>query len=259
MIKKSLFFLLAFICLTVKAQTTYVLSMGVQNYNNPDNQHNPLFNSAKDAMEVDSIFKKSGAKTACLTGKFVNVENINEKMKRIKHKVNKNPGKDNVVIFFSMHGSASGHLATWDGILYLGDFIEQMADMKAKNIFMFLNDCHSGSAGQIFLDMPKEKRNPNLFIFSACRIDETAIDENLLGSAWFSAALIKGLRGASDKNKDRGITVAELHQYIYDDVVLRCERQNQVAEEGATTYNMHPQLYGPKSKMDEVVISYKMK
>ena len=257
MIKKILILFCAFVGLTMKAQNTYVLSMGVQNYNNPNNQHNQLINSAKDAMEVDSIFKKSGAKTACLTGKYVNIDNINEKMKRIKHKVNGNPWKDNVVVFFSMHGSDNGYLATWDGFLYLGDFIEKMADIKAKNIFLFLNDCHSGSAGQIYLDMPKEKRNPNLFIFSACRIDENAIDENILGSAWFSAALIKGLRGASDKNKDRGITVAELHQYIYDDVVLRCERQNQANQDDGMVYNMHPQLYGPKSKMDEIVISYK--
>ena len=260
--KKLLFVALLCLSTAINAQTTYVLTMGIQNYNNPEFQHPSLFSSSNDAIVIDSIFKKKGAKTACLTGKYVTKENVMDKIRRMKYKVNEHPGKDNIAIFVSLHGSENGYIAAWDQHIYFGDILNTLADAKAKNIFLFLNDCHAGSAGKVFLNLPKEKRNPNLFIFTACRVDESAIDESILGSAWFSAALIKGLRGACDNNRDRIITVRELHQYIYDDVVRRCEKQNEYAKEHPdeklleNDYAMHPQLYGPKSKMDETVISY---
>lgn len=257
--------LLSLLCLafTVNAQTTYVITMGVQNYNNPNNPAESLLNSASDAMTIDSIFKAKGAQTACLTGKYVNVSNINEKLDIVKYKINKNQGRDNLVVFCSTHGSQNGYLLTWDGFYYVGELIRRLSEIKAKNICLFLDDCHSGSAGKIYMEMSPEKRNPALFIFTACRQEESAIDESMLGSAWFSAAVIKGLRGISDSDRNRVITVAELYKYIYDDVVLRCEKKNQALlkkmegkESEVQLFSMHPQLYGPANKMNEPVISY---
>ena len=262
--RKTFILFALFLAITIKAQTTYVLSMGVQDYNNPDNPAQSLFSSASDAMTIDSIFRARGAQSTCLTGKYVNYKNINEKLDIIRYKVGKQPGNDNVVVYCTMHGTANGYLLTWDGYYYEGELIEKLSEMKAKNIFLFFDDCHSGSAGRIYLDkISAEKKSTNLFIFTACRPDESAIDDSVLGSAWFSAALIKGLRGIADNDENRVITVGELYKYIYDDVVQRCEKKNQtqlnrMGDETSEVriFSMHPQLYGPSNRLSEAVISY---
>ena len=62
--KKLLFVALLCLSTAINAQTTYVLTMGIQNYNNPEFQHPSLFSSSNDAIVIDSIFKKKGAKTS---------------------------------------------------------------------------------------------------------------------------------------------------------------------------------------------------
>jgi uncharacterized caspase-like protein len=65
----------------------------------------------------------------------------------------------------------------------------------------------------------------------------------------FGQAVIKGLRGMADKNRDRSVTLIELYEYVYNEVV---SRMNGSREVGGMV--QHPQLICP-SRANNVVLA----
>lgn len=79
------------------------------------------------------------------------------------------------------------------------------------------------------------------------RADEYSIEHPWVGHGFFTQALLKGLRGKADANKDKKITVRELFNYVYNDV------QHSTANMEAS---QHPQLIGVKEVADAVVVDW---
>ena len=90
--------------------------------------------------------------------------------------------------------------------------------------------------------MKNVKGSNDQAFFVACRADEYSVESPILGAGYFTQALLKGLRGKSDKDNNRQITVMELFKYIYSDVLKRSNEQQ------------HPQLIAPPS-MHNVVLT----
>ena len=65
----------------------------------------------------------------------------------------------------------------------------------------------------------------------------------------FGQAVIKGLRGMADKNRDRSVTLIELYEYVYSEVV---SRMNGSREVGGMV--QHPQLICP-ARANNVVLA----
>ena len=82
------------------------------------------------------------------------------------------------------------------------------------------------------------------FVMSS-RPDELSIENNWIGNGYFTQAMLKGLRGMSDNNHDKKITLIELFKFIYKDVTAR------------TDGGQHPQLIGPGSAQNSVLASWK--
>ena len=245
----------ALAALYADAQNVYALLIGVQNYDNPNFEQTPLINTSKDVDELDNILNQAGAQVAKITGKFANTENLEKYIDQLVQTVNQREGKDNIIIYFSGHG-VPGAICLWDNAYTYTNLFTKLKDAKVNGIFIFTDCCHSGSAGMIIKYMPQVV-NKKMVFFSACKDDEQSKDgNNFITHGWFTQALTKGLRGLSDKDKNKKITVAELYQYIYNDVIPRSDKYNKTFpnEEPAI---MHPQCFGPGSMLKHVVLIWK--
>ncbi len=252
-------FFLVFLCLSLNAQKTktYALLLSVQNY-----PQSPLNSTSRDVMELGKVLKKANVETSMITGKNVTRTNVEATIDKMIQISEVKPYQYNFILFFSGHGG-NRVMEFYDSPYYYADLFAKLAKLKAKGVFVFISDCHSGSAIYDMTNKTESQVNPKMVFFASSRADEFSIDSGLLFHTYFAQALIKGIRGYSDRNKDRRVTVSELFQYIYDDVVLRCQKFNQLPEnqrvnsDGVViTCNMHPQLFGPGSMHNEVVLQW---
>jgi len=253
------FILFAFIAIGVNAQKTYAIVMGVQKYNNPSFSINDLNNTARDAKELKKLLSKNGAEVALLTGKYVTKANFNQRLSKLVNLVNRNSMQDNIIIFFSGHGMDNA-MCFWDGPYAYIDLFNQLANVRAKNIFIFVDACHSGSGGQLMVN-GGARINPRIAFISAARSDEASVDDafNIINHGWFTQGMVKGLRGMSDVNKDRAVSLIELFNYIYNDVTARSAHYEQnppvmLADVGFRRF--HPQLFAPRNMHNEIVIKW---
>ena len=96
--------------------------------------------------------------------------------------------------------------------------------------------------------------NPHIYFMTASDATEISMEDSWVGHGYFTKALLKGLQGigASDKNKDKKITLNELFNYVNQDVVFRTRNAKQV---------QHPQLIPspsllPSSMLNAVLIEW---
>lgn len=253
------FFLLICLCVSVNAQKTktYALVLAVQNYG-----ENSLTFTARDAIELGKLLKQAKVETSVITGENVVKSNVEAALDKLVEISQVKPDQYNFIFYFSGHGN-DGIMAFHDGIYYYRDLFARLARIKARNIFVFVDDCHSGSALDDILNKSANEVHPRMTFFSSSRKDETSIDGQFVGHGFFTQALLKGLKGYSDKNRDRAVTVREAYQYIYNDVLLRCQKYNELPvsqrtrpDGSVSTYNMHPQLFGPGSQQNEILLQW---
>ena len=86
--------LFAGICSMIVAQTTYALIAGVSAYQNSEMN---LGNTTKDAKELKSVLDRLNVKSALLTSKYANYDNIKTKLEKI---VETAKSGDKIMFFF---------------------------------------------------------------------------------------------------------------------------------------------------------------
>ena len=232
--KRILTILLSLVVATVAmAQHTYVLSIGISNY---EGTVNDLRYAGKDAKSVYSIFKKQPNTTAALiTGKNATPDNIDKKLNAIV-KLAK-PG-DKIIFFYSGHGDLGSFICTDLSEYEYDHLVSILGKAKTHDVFCFIDACFSGS-------VKYSTDYPWITFMSASRSVETSQEHPELDHGFFAQGLIKGLRGMSDANSDHRVTVRELFNYTYNDVITRTK-----------TPQHHPQLIGPSAADDKVIIDW---
>lgn len=244
--KKFYFIICVFFSCVVSmsAQKTYALLTGVSSYSNSEAN---LGNSTKDVKELQNVFNRQGAIVSTLTSKYANHDNIVSKLEAI---IKLAKSDDNIIFFFSGHGITGGFLTYEMSLFKYEELASILAKAKTKNVFCFIDACMSGSAtddsygGYGWSDNSKKK---GLTFVLSCRADEYSFENNWVGNGFFTKALLKGLRGMSDSNNDRKITLIELFKYIHNDVTARTKNSRQV---------QHPQLIGPSSAHNVVITKW---
>ncbi len=257
-----LILLISFINGSLNAQKTYALLMGVQKYSNSPvydhKEEQDLFNPKRNVLELKKILESSGVSASAVTGRNVNAQNIEAKIERLVEISNVKPYQYDFIIYYSGHGAVN-NMCFWDGFYEYRKFLPLLTKIKAKHIFMFVDDCHGGSAGPFIMNGASDEINQKLIFFSASRGNETSLDSKLYAHAYFTNALIQGLRGFCDSNEDKNIDVMELYQFIYDEVMARCRNFNALPPRDRTsrsgnvmTANMHPQIFAPGFTQEEL-------
>lgn len=224
-------------CVALQART-YVLAVGVSNYKGTTND---LANTTKDAKAFKQLMENKTKDITLITSKYATKANIKEKLRAI---CNRAGSGDQVIFFYSGHGD-NGCLAVYDGMLSYTDIVNILDDSKAGMKICYIDACYAGSAvtaQSSAAQAPNGKKN--LVFFVSCRPDEYSWESSIVGAGYFTQALVKGLRGKSDSNGDKRVTVSELFKYMYNDVVKRSDSLQ------------HPQLICPEGLKNAVLIDW---
>lgn len=241
----SIFVLLFTIMTNIFAQHTYVLVAGVSNYG--DEKTN-LHQTTKDVKAIKEVFEKQANTTvAILTSKYASANNIEEKLNAI---VKLAKPADKIIFCFSGHGTAGGFISYGPQLFSYKTLAQILSRGKAKNIICFIDACMSGSVQSDAASnygFSDEKAHPGLVFVVGSRADEISWENNWVGHGFFTKALLKGLRGLSDKNRDKHVTLKELFDYVHNDVTARTQK---------TKSPQHPQLIGPSASFNVVITSW---
>lgn len=222
----------------MNAQRTYALLTGVSNYG--DEQLN-LHNTTKDVKQLKTVMDKIGIVCGVSTSKNVTQANITKRLNTI---IEAAKPEDRIIFYFSGHGTTGGFLMSDQQLFNYSDLIKILSKAKTKNIFCFIDACRSGSVATDSYAMSDSDKSRITFVMSS-RPDESSIENDWIGNGYFTQAMLKGLRGMSDKNHDKRITLIELFKFIYNDVTAR------------TKNGQHPQLIGPGSAQNTVIANWK--
>lgn len=237
---KRVFFIIIMAIVSVFAidARTFVLATGVSNYGNEDIN---LSQTTKDAKRFKEVMETQTKDITILTSSNVTRDNVLEKLRAICNRAQKG---DQVVFFYSGHGMPGG-ICAYDKAISYDDIVKILSGSEASAKICYIDACHAGSmssAAKSYDSWAKgAKGAKDQAFFVACRSDEYSTEHSFLGAGLFTQALIKGLKGKSDKNGDRNVTIIELFKYIHGDV-LRHSKGKQ-----------HPQLIAPENMYDVVV------
>lgn len=232
-------FIALFAAISLNART-FVLVTGVSNYGSEEVN---LSQTTKDAKRFKELMETQTKDITLLTSKNVTRANVLEKLRAICNRAQEN---DRVIFFYSGHGMP-GAICGYDAPISYNDIIEVLSSSAAKEKICFIDACHAGTMADTFTDSSWEKSikaKKDQVFFVSCRPDEYSVESPFLGAGYFTQALLKGLRGKSDKDGNKEITVMELFKYIHGDVVKR-SRDRQ-----------HPQLIAPQSLHNMVVFKW---
>lgn len=239
---KRIFFSLLVMLLAVAGMQarTFVLVTGVSNYGDEESN---LAQTTKDAKNFAKVMKTQTKDITLLTSSNVTYNNVLEKLRAICNRAQAN---DRVVFFYSGHGMP-GAICAYDRPIPYDDLLKVLGKSAAKEKICFVDACFAGTMADTANDaswVEDISDTKGLMFFLSCRDSEVSAENPFLGAGYFTQALIKGLRGKSDKNADRKITVLELFKYIHADVVRRSQGKQ------------HPQLKAPASLHNVVVADW---
>lgn len=194
-----LFFLAGFL---PKAQNIYLVSVGIADYPGTDSD---LSLPVNDAKAIYQLYRKHfNAKAFLITDDMATKQNIVSQTNLLFSQAGE---EDIVIFFFSGHGYPGG-FAIYNDYLDYGDVRALFASCKAKNKMIFADACFSG-------DIRENKRNTSarnqgVMLFLSSRENEVSIESLRMRNGFFTACLLRCLKGGADVNRDRIITAKEL-------------------------------------------------
>jgi len=220
----------------------YILAVGVSDY--ADKQYNLTF-AHSDADSIAEMF-------ATMKGKIfrkVEVKKILNKdatLQNIKIAINwletQATQKDMVIMFFSSHGALDnkGNLyilphdfnpvSLFATGLNIKDITSGVNGTPCKKL-IFMDACHSGESGNDLLEFASLKdanldniikevadAEPGISIMTSSSGKEYSYEKPSWGHGAFTKAILEGLHGSADFNKDKMIGFAELNLYVSERV-----------------------------------------
>lgn len=244
---KKIFLFIVLLSLTVLSSArTYVLVTGVSNYGDSNN----LAQTTKDAKAFQKVMLTQTKDVTLLTSSYANKDNILEKLRRICNQATK---EDRIIFFYSGHGTPGGLYVHGGNVLWYNELVSLLGSSRAKEKICFIDACHAGSiTGKTVEDARSKdeswikvvKDSDDKIFYVACRSDEYSFENAWVGAGFFTQGLIKGLRGKSDTDHNKEVTVIELFKYIHQDVTRR------------SGYGQHPQLIASEDKYNVVVAKW---
>lgn len=238
----SIIVMLILVAVSIPAQRTYALLAGVSNYG-VDSIN--LHTTTKDVKQLKLVLDNQNVKSAVLTSKYANHNNIVNKLNGIIKLAKPN---DNIIIYFSGHGTPGGFVPSDRSFFNYQELVDILKKAKAANIYCFIDACMSGSVKNISdNNFGIGKGNPQICFMTASSGIEISRESRIVGHGYFTKALLKGLRGMSDKNADKTVTLEELFNYIYNDVTYRTKSSDQT---------QHPQLFCLPSMRDDIIAKW---
>lgn len=204
-------------CLLLIASTlsakVYVVSVGISNYKEIPS----LVLPEKDAKAVHELYKKQTKDVILLTGKYATKARIK---KSLSDQFSRATENDVIVFFFSGHGYQGG-ICPYDisekdlnsGLSYK-EIKAILKLSKAKNKIIIADACFSGGLrGGAASDSGNDNDN-SVILFLSSRSGETSGENPIMTNGFFTQALVRGLKGGADTNRDKRISAKEIFTFV---------------------------------------------
>lgn len=228
--------------IAAQAQKTYVVAVGLNNY---DNGENPLPCSVEDAKAISHFFNDyNRAEVFMLVDKNATRDHI---LRVLKSQFAKSGPDDEVIFAYSGHGFDGG-ISCYDtkNVIFCSEIQKIMRECKARRKVMFINACHSGSFSKKYDSDPRgrgyKSNDCDVMLYMSSRANELSWESYGMSTSYFYNRLIKAMGGSADANKDGKVTARELFNYVNKWVP------------SDTGGKQHPQMYGKFA--DDMVVTY---
>lgn len=207
----------------------YLLSVGIADYPGVGRD---LLLPGKDAEGIAWLYsKQKEVEVRTLINEEATEKAIISALNELFVKAGKS---DQIVLFFSGHGYEGGFMA-YDRPIDYGSIRKCMAVTDCTNKIIFADACYAGQirTGKNTINSTSENndemKKANVLLFLSSRSNEASRERKDMQNGYFTTFLLKGLRGAADKNKDRVITAKELFLYVHKKVVeISAKKQHPV-------------------------------
>jgi TPR repeat protein len=207
---------------------SYAIVVGITNY--PRGHWVTLPYARGDAEAVAGVLKRQGYQVTELYDEKATRRDILNALSAVTNKLGPH---DRIFVFLSLHGTnkrvgGEGYIIPYDGIDYpsyisdaeLKDASEQM--QTARHQLFILDACYGGlmitRSGGVSPEVPNyiDEVTSRIArqILTAGGADQPVLDSGPNGHSVFANALLEGLAGQADFNKDGYITYAELEAYV---------------------------------------------
>lgn len=206
--------LLTFTSVTTFAQKTYVISIGIANYQNI----NDLRYTEEDVRLFNAIMQEHDAEITTLTGTKATHANVLSTLRTVFAKAKPS---DAVILFFSGHGYEGGFCCyDMKPNSHLGGLSYQEMQILLRNCragrkFVFADACFSGGLSKQRTQLQVQSvSDTNVIFFLSSRLDETSLELPNGPNGLFTYFLAQGLCGSADTNQDRIISAQEIYDYV---------------------------------------------
>lgn len=237
----------------------FLVTIGINAYKNPKYNLNYAMadaNGVQEAMQnLPSTLFSEVIQYAIRNDNAVK-ENIVKTLAEVKEKALE---QDLLVVYYAGHGLVSDHSGTSEFFLAMHDVtqlygrpeilqekalsaseVRQLTqDINAQKQLFLLDACQSGAALESAVakrGVEEERaiaqlaRSTGTFWITASGSTQFATEIEALGHGIFTYALLEGLAGKADGNKDGKLTVRELSVYIEDEVPMLTEKYKGTAQ-----------------------------
>lgn len=232
--------------ISVNAQKTYVVSVGLGEYKYPQVAP-PLPCSVGDARSMSRFFHSyNGSSVFMLLNENATREHI---LKVLKREFARSTANDEIIFVFSGHGIQGGltcyETKDMNSIITYDEIQNIMESAKARRKIILAMACYSGGLTLKNTNNNQKKRstqNTSVMLYTSSRPNEVSWERSDMRNSFFMNRILEGFRGAADANKDRKVTARELFNYVNPHVV------------SDTNGQQHPQLWGRFD--DSMVVVY---
>lgn len=238
-----------FLCvgmMSVNAQKTYVVSVGLGDYKYPQVAPS-LPCSVGDARAVSRFFHSyNGSSVFMLLNENATREHI---LSVMKHEFAKSTINDEIIFVFSGHGLQGGltcyETKDMNSIITYDEIQGIMKSAKARRKIILAMACYSG--GLTLKNMNggnnnRNSRNASVMMYTSSRPNEVSWERTDMRNSFFFNRILEAFRGAADANGDNKVTARELFNYVNPRVIKD------------TNGEQHPQLWGRFD--DSMVVVY---
>ena len=232
-------------CLMVHAQKIFVVSVGIADYK----EINDLRYTENDVVTFNQIMGNYTHNITTLVGAQATHANVIRTIRRVFSQATPN---DAVIFFFSGHGYEGGfccydmHPNSYIGGISYKEMQILFRNCRAGRKMVFADACFSGGLSQQKTQLTVQAvQNGEILYFLSSKFNETSLELPGGPNGLFTYCLAHGLCGESDVNGDRIISIQEIYDYVYGNVV---SYTNQIP------HNQHPMVWG---KFDKSMIILK--